>query len=220
MRRDSKLILAVLTVSLLLGLAVSSAANRLSTSNTKFRITWQHLTATEDPNNGIARIECPVTLEGSFHSATFAKVRRALLGAVTRGIVNGERCTGGEFEPLQETLPWHLTYEGFKGTLPTITTIELLLGRYAVLAQEDSIFGVINCLFGDQGRSEENMMLGFARDTTNGRIPIASPDSSRHASLIPRPLNSEFCPGFAKFEGVGQVFLLGSSVTRIVVTLI
>jgi hypothetical protein len=155
MRRHGRLVLAGLTVSLLMGFAVSSAsANRFSVSNTKFRATWTKIIL-GDPN-GVVRIECPTTLEGSFHSSTIRKVRGALVGAITRGIVKTESCVGGSFMILREHLPWHLTYESFVGTLPNIIGVQTLISRYAVQLRARVIVE-ITCLYADLGDPEENL---------------------------------------------------------------
>jgi hypothetical protein len=213
MRTRSKLILAGLTASLLMGLAVSSAtAGRLSVSNTRFRVTWAALRFSSIELE--APIICPVTLEGSFHSATIRKTRGALIGAVTKGIVKSESCEGGNATILQESLPWHVTYESFEGTLPRIESITLLLRRY-----EFRIFNLLtgNCLYLDQGRVEENLAGSLAVNRETGQVTTLTPLPGRYASFR---IGGAFCPRRGTFEGPAQVFLLGSSTTRITVTLI
>jgi len=74
-----------------------------------------------------ATVRCPVTLEGSFHSKTTSKVAGQLVGYISRVTVGNASCTSGHSTALTETLPWHITYEGFTGTLPRITEIHILL---------------------------------------------------------------------------------------------
>jgi hypothetical protein len=64
------------------------------------------------------RGDCRLTLEGSLHTRTMAKVAGALLGYITR--VTAAECVAAM---LTETLPWHVRYEGFSGTLPNITLL-------------------------------------------------------------------------------------------------
>ncbi len=130
MRTRSKLALAGLAAALLLSMAVTNASARnLRVDEQGFRVTW---TSLEFVNPGLGiRILCPVTLEGSFHSATIAKVIGSLIGYITRAIVKNESCTGGNATVLTATLPWHVTYEGFTGTLPSITALRVLLVRPA-----------------------------------------------------------------------------------------
>jgi len=76
---------------------------------------------------GRETLRCPVTMEGSFHSATAQKVRNALIGNVTRATAFSARCTGGTTTVLQATLPWHVTFESFEGRLPNISALLFLL---------------------------------------------------------------------------------------------
>jgi hypothetical protein len=70
----TKLVFTTLTASLLMGLAVSSAtAGRLSTTNTRFRLTWAALRFADATSETGINLTCRVTLEGSFHSAPYAK---------------------------------------------------------------------------------------------------------------------------------------------------
>src|SRR5215217_2901314 len=137
MRTSVKLILSALAASLLLGAMVSSASARsLSLSNQNIRATWQSLEF-----RSTVTVRCQVTLEGSFHTRTIVKSPRALIGAVTKAQVNRAGCTGGTGSTFNGTeryngvtptnsLPWHITYEGFTGTLPTIGSVRILLSRF------------------------------------------------------------------------------------------
>lgn len=129
MRTRSKLILAALTATILLGLAVSSAsATRLSILNFErgFRIAF---TSLELSNNvGLATVRCPVTLEGTFHRRSITKTSGLLIGYITRAIVRGNlaagECTGGRAS-IAVSLPWHVRFASFTGTLPSITAIRV-----------------------------------------------------------------------------------------------
>lgn len=105
----------VVVAAALLAPSIASGV-RLSLSATTFRIV---------SGAGIREgyVICPLTLEGSFHSRSFAKVPGALIGYITRARLEEESCSGGEARYLQETLPWHLQYASFSGTLPNITSI-------------------------------------------------------------------------------------------------
>jgi hypothetical protein len=93
-----------------------ASANKLALSANNFRIV-----------SGIGEREgfviCPLTLEGSFHSSTFHKAPNALIGYITRAALEEESCTGGNARYLQETLPWHIQFAGFSGSLPNIALI-------------------------------------------------------------------------------------------------
>src|SRR5262245_52268270 len=127
MRTRSRLSFATLTAIVLMSISVSStSANRLSISNQGFRIAWAALDFFSEGGTEAA-IECPVTLEGTFHRRTIVKIRGSLVGAVTRAVIGGERCIGARATALTNTLPWHVTYESFRGRLPAIERVRLLL---------------------------------------------------------------------------------------------
>ena len=112
--------------ALVMGLAVGGAAgNRLEVSAQQFRIVWSPLTA-DIQAEGISEVRCLVTLEGSFHARTFVKSVGALVGYVTSSAI-GQRnvCQGGAATVLAETLPWHVRYTSFEGTLPRIRGAKL-----------------------------------------------------------------------------------------------
>lgn len=125
MRTSLKLGVAALAATLLLSAAVGSAsAGKLSINNQNLRITFSRLEFSASEFT----IRCSVTVEGSFHTRTMAKVVGSLVGAITKSTVKQETCTGGSaasFNGIERyngtttpnTLPWHLTYEGFTGEL-------------------------------------------------------------------------------------------------------
>ena len=125
MHRYSKLLLASLTATAILAMAVGNAsANRLSTTGSRlWRVTWTSLKLRNSINNNV--LLCPVTLEGSFHSATIVKTLNSLVGYIKRATVNNTACTGGHATIEQASLPWHIRYRGYSGILPNITLIIL-----------------------------------------------------------------------------------------------
>src|ERR1044072_7798778 len=121
----TKLIISALITILLMSLAVSSAsASRLSVSNRNLRAVWSLLTL----STAGTQITCPLTLEGSFHSATLAKRTGALIGHISRASVRGELagCLNTATATIS-ALPWHVAYGGFQGTLPRPTGLNLSL---------------------------------------------------------------------------------------------
>src|SRR4029077_8994433 len=108
---------------------------------------------------GTLTVRCPVTLEGSLHSRTIPKIVRVLLiGAVSRVLIKNESCTGGTASVLR--LPWHITYEGFRGTLPNITAVLLLLQRFQ--------FGLMVEIFG----TRRTCLYGTATDHITGELGL------------------------------------------------
>jgi hypothetical protein len=141
MRNRSKLLLTGLAAAIVMAFAVGSAsANRIETSSQSFRAVWSRLTFNDAAN---VRVECPVTLSGSFHSKTISKVSGSLIGYINSAAVGA--CTGGEARADTETLPWHIQYNSFTGTLPNIESITLTLvgSKFEITA------GGIHCVAGN-----------------------------------------------------------------------
>lgn len=116
--RTAKACLAIAGAAVAMAALVSAAAARnLSTSSQTLRATFASIEMGGEA--GIAR--CALTLEGSFHERTTAKMAGRLVGFVTRATFGG--CSVGSATVLTETLPWHVRYLSFTGTLPNITSI-------------------------------------------------------------------------------------------------
>lgn len=130
-RNDRRLraIAAALAVAAVLACAVgSTSAGRLSVSTRNFKIVWANLELST--NFIVGTIRCPVTVEGSFHSATIRKVEGAPVANLFR--VRAV-CTSGRATLNQEVLPWTLVYERFFGTLPLVASINFKLLRVRAL---------------------------------------------------------------------------------------
>ena len=207
--------------TLLALLATAAPARNFSTSNQQFRVSWQEI----DLATNVLTITCHVTLEGSFHYRTIPKNVGRLIGYITRVAVrrpcrNGEAwaANGTEAHPrlgtLANTLPWHITYEGFEGTLPCITSIHFLLrgARF-------KIHGPFNTL-GLYGTAEDNITGRATRDIVTGVITQLEPVEGRNTANLVNCL-AGICPASGGFRGrrAGQVFLLNTT-TRIIITLI
>ncbi|HZV73607.1 MAG TPA: hypothetical protein VFF79_07825 [Conexibacter sp.] len=213
MRTHTKLALATLTATLLMALAVNTAsANHFSISNQFFRVVWSPLNFIGEGST--VRVTCNITLEGSFHSRTMVKTIGSLLGYVTRAIAGS--CTENSATVLTATLPWHLTYEGFAGTLPNINRIRLLLRHTAFITR---IFGgLVECLYADAGTNQSENAAGESLLTGGSANEVASDPSIRIPFVRGSGL-TENCPAKGGFTGTGNVTLLGAT-TRITVTLI
>jgi len=206
MRHRSAAATAALTATLALALAVAAAsANRLSYSTQGFRITWSQLTFSE--SGGGLPIRCPVTLEGSFHSRTIAKLRGALVAHISRAAIGV--CQEGNATILSATLPWHVTYQSFTGTLPSLTGVRHLLIGAAF--QIEPGLGIV-CLARTMA---ESPAAGDANREAGGNITSLSPDPS-----LPIPVTGSLCPPFGVFSGGGEVHVLGSTSTRVRLSLI
>jgi len=206
MRNRVTIIIAVLAAALLLALSVTASASRLSYSVKEFRIMWSTLRFSAE--EGGVSIACPVTLEGSFLERTHPKTRDLLTARITSSTVG--TCREGNATILAETEPWNVTYQSFAGTLPTITSV-----RYALINaafQVEPGLGIV-CL---ARTSREFPAAGEAGRDASGRITSLSADSSLSIPIT----GSAECPRFGIFTGTGEVFVRGSSTTRVTLTLI
>jgi hypothetical protein len=187
MRLHTKLILAALAATALLAGAVASAsANLLSVSETEIEIVFdEEVPGGEGPlilESSIASISCPVTLLGHFYSETFTKEAPQTIGEIDHAASNLERCASSTGsiagEPIQETLPWPISFEGWEGTLPNIEETFLLLEGTGIHLLNVPIIG--NCNY-----TENIMSIAEPGGGEGWRI---EPDGSQ---TIP---GSGFCP--------------------------
>jgi hypothetical protein len=195
-----------------LGVAVTGAsANILSVSNTRFRVVWTPMTMWLQNTEFFFR--CNVTLEGSFHSATIAKVSEATIGRVSRASIAG--CGFGVGATiLQTSLPWSIRYDSFEGSLPTPEGFRISIRDIAF--RVDTII-TPPCLFRDSGTEEA--FTATAHLERDGTVSGLQADSG---ATVPFFEGIEECSSFGstRFEGTGALTLLGSSSTRIRITLI
>ncbi len=197
MRKRSRIIIGGLITALALAAAIGTAnARRFELSEQHF---LSHFTALTFEGGSI-NIVCAVSIEGSFHSRTLSKVRGQLIGYITEVHVR-RPCTGGEAwalttgEGRTESLPWHILYESFRGTLPAITGVELTLDNAAFIIQALGI----ECLY--QATTAEPMKgivnIGAGERATGLRANEAAP--------IPKHSGSGLCPSAGHLRGEGIV---------------
>jgi len=198
MHTKSAAALCAAIASALMALGASTAtARNFSLSHQNIRITFNNLEF--DP--GIAEPAiCRITLEGSFHGRTTAKVAGSLIGYVTR--VTTGQCSTGEVTILTETMPWHVRYQGFSGRLPSISQIiaKVFAASWRVSA----------CLV------RADIEFGAVRDLATGQMTGVNVPSQ----IL--PVSGLFCPveqETIRSNGAGSSTVLGST-TRITVTLI
>ncbi|MGN6189502.1 MAG: hypothetical protein ACTHOE_11420 [Conexibacter sp.] len=199
-------------VAILAAALGAASARNFSFSNQTERVTFAELRFT----SGEIATTCRVTLEGSFHSRTTAKVREALVGAVT-AVTVAHPCQGGEgfafngIERTPNTLPWHIQYDSFEGTLPTaISSITLILSRFRYLIQVPFICAAS---YG----SETDRLFNSIR-LTGGVITEAAPVGGRNTVTRVTTL-SGICPASGTMTGTGSPTVLNGT-ARITVTLI
>ena len=209
MRTRSKLLLAGLTVALAFGAFVSaSSANRLTVSGRQWRASWNKLEFL-----GIfATISCHVTIEGSFHSRTISKVLEALIGYVSRVTVDSTNCTGASARAQTETLPWHIRYNGFTGTLPSISEIHMRLVGVGLIVQTPTT----RCLIKSTAASP---LEGWIHLTT-ATPPVSETLKVNERAEIPVSSGEFFCGSTTRLEGTSTPLTEGPTTTKITVELV
>lgn len=223
MHTRSRLLLGSLVVAVALGAMIATApANRLSITERAFRITWAPMEIGLQPEPAIVREgitikdSCNVTMEGSFHSGTIVKVAGALIGYVTRASVDGSSCVeqnggGGRFRFLTETLPWHIRYAGFTGTLPNIAIVRINYIGMAV----DVTNPMQNCL----SRSTATEPAGWRIELELEHTGLISTFLAEEQIILPRPTGTG-CVGYlVYYQGRGRYTRLGTT-EHVTVTLI
>jgi hypothetical protein len=182
LNRVRRLLLAAVLTASVLALACSSAsAIRLSLSESTFRVVW----APARFDFLGTSLNCNLTFEGSFHSSTIAKVSGSLIGYVTRATPG--TCNAGAMSVLTATLPWHVQYGSFAGTLPNISNVSM---RVIGMSASWTFLG-ITCL----GRTEAGTPAGLIAER-NGTGTLTS---FRWDESLPIPLTGS--SGCASIRG-------------------
>jgi len=119
-------------------LVASASAGRLSVSERSWAASWARISFV----GGIGTVECEAALSHELHARTLTKTRGSLIGYMAA--VEIERCRTGAATLLRETLPWHVQYDSFGGTLPSIGSIRTLIIGFSMRIREPT-FGMV-CL--------------------------------------------------------------------------
>jgi len=196
MRTTAKLLGTAAAATLLLALIVAGApARRVAFSETRWTAIWETLEpfVISEAGELAGPISCPLTLSGTFHSRTLSKVSGSLIGFVDRASVGTNSCVGGRATVLALTLPWHVRYDSFEGTLPMITAVQIQLVGVAI--QIEGFVGR-TCLYLTSAASPARAW--FQRPgTTTGRL------KPNRTATIPRNSGDLSCPSI-RFEENGQ----------------
>lgn len=169
-----KSLLAVFAATAVLGILVGTAsATRLSSSSQ----TWKTTFARVEYSINFMRVICPLTMEGSLHSRTIAKVAGPLIGNVTRAAIGP--CSLGSATVLTATLPWHMRYASFVGMLPRITALVADVVGFSIRAYSPA--SGITCLFGSSTAAEP-FRLNFFREA-GGALTSAEPEGEIMAEM-------------------------------------
>jgi hypothetical protein len=113
-----------------------------ATSGELGRVRFDSRAVTFTDEESTFTIVCEMTLTTSLHGST-AKTAGTLAGLVNDFRV--ANCRGGTWTVLTGTLPWHITYQSFTGTLPTITSVRWRIERFSWLMS--AFFGLGRCLY-------------------------------------------------------------------------
>jgi len=206
MRMRARCALAALLVCGSLAGAVGSAhANRLEVSSLQFRMTWGRVFRLSDTGG---TVECVVTLTGSFHSRSFPKVTSVLIGLITGATI--QECSGGSAGFLAETLPWHVQYEGFSGTLPNIELFRIQITEAGISLRTGFVF---TCLARASATNPLKMTVGLGTENrltavrlVEAAIPYRESTSCTGLNLVPvRQGTGEF---FELFGNRMRLFLI------------
>ena len=200
-----KAVLATVAATVLLGAVVGSASARnFSISNQFLSATFRRVTF---EGFGL-RIVCEVVVSGSFHTRTTAKRVGSLVGYLTQAALGTTPepggCEAGRATILRETLPWHIRYLGFAGTLPNISRIIANIIRAAFRSSSEEVV----CL-GTSTEANPTTMT-FNRDIVTRVVTTGTIGGTA-------PTTCGFTGTFS--SDAGQIFLLNTT-NRITITLI
>jgi hypothetical protein len=225
MHNRTKLMATVVAVAIMLAAAVNTAsARRIETSSQSFRAAWGAENKLTFAAAGGRSAICPVTLEGSFHSRTISKVSGQLIGYITRAALTQTACTfvsvenaiilnGTERLPegttTTSTLPWHILYISFRGTLPTISSIRVSLRGASFLLRAAGV----TCLY---EATTANPAFGEIEVNAEGKVTGLR---AEEATRILKHSGSFLCPGEGTFAGTAHVTQQGNA-TAIFVRLV
>lgn len=217
---------ALLAAALLLAaLAAKADATALRFSNSGIRATIDPLTIVTGPGGEMGTAGCPVTIEGTLHGTVIGKRAESLIGYVTRALLDQRECiymdgaehawllNGREFNqegrPVANTLPWHIRYETFTGTLPLINVLRMRLIGFSV---EMTIL-IRRCLYrSTPARPARFELIRSAGGELNEiEWDVTAP--------IPWAAIEVFCPTVAGIGGRGE-FMVLERFTEVRVTLI
>jgi hypothetical protein len=223
MRTRTRILFGALVAAVVVAGGVGTAsARRLALDEERghgFRATWEggnSLTLESGPNKAI----CEVTLEGSFHSRTLSKVCGQLIGYVTTARMR-HPCTGGEawwlngVEVLEgvtvaNTLPWHVQYNSFAGTLPRITRVRIAIVNQSVLVK---ILNV-KCLY----RSTQAHPQFY--DLLLNEMGAAAQIQALPEPQIPFNSGEVLCPAEIALNGTGALRIQGGVSVAITIRLV
>lgn len=201
------LLVGLLTAVALSLLASAAAANHLSINERRFDAKWTALRYIAGGNT----VACPLTLEGSFHYSTINKVENSLIGHISRASVG--ICTGGHSTVLTATLPWHVQFAGFGGSLPNITEVKVKVIGLSLALQPE---GSVSCLM---STAAEHPAIFIGAANSSHELTSLTAESGAEIPLRGSLGLCNFAGG-GHFEGQTTTLARLGTTTKISVTLI
>jgi hypothetical protein len=212
-RATSRFLAAVGAAALLASAIGTASARNISTIEQNIRATWSSF---EFNASEAAVVRCPLTLEGSFHTRTIAKVAEELIGAVTKSFFGFAACTGGTLSAFNgveryngtttpNALRWHETYKGFSGVLPIVTVWRWQLRRFRFGFRDAAGF----CT-GQLGSETDGISFGLNRERSGAITSLESIAGENTATFIRRD-GGMFCPASATATGRAGYTRLGTT---------
>jgi hypothetical protein len=183
---------AIGALALLIALSSAASAGHLSISSQTFRTVWREFGFA----GPFGTTTCELTLEGSLHSRTIAKVNGSLAGYVTRATLGP--CSAGTATILTATLPWHIRYQSFAGTLPNISSVSLGVINVSIAVREQ--FGIV-CL-GRSTVAQQVLWFFMMVGTTLAKVDVGGSIPSGPECIEER---------FSISSGGGRITVLNSS---------
>ena len=205
----SKLILAALSATMLLAVVVSGAAARnLRLSEGNFELIWDNAlggpkTKLKFISSRFATIQCKATLLGSLPS-TISKNTGTNQGTINHAELS--ECEGGAVTIRTETLPWHLRYRSFEGSLPRIRSVNIGLLRAGFRIREP---GGLECEFQTEVNHPGVFIVGNSAEAPEiGLERSGEPESITLEKRNTIPFNSfeflcDFSTGSVELGGIG-----------------
>lgn len=187
-------LLAGLAATLLFTGLAGTAAGALSVNERAFRVFWPRFEVALQSEGEPRVARCPVTLDGSFHSSTFATTRSASVGNLTRWSVG--TCTGGNLTILTMTLPWSLDFVRAAG-VPLVVTMSYV--NFSMQLSAGGLTCLTRATVGEPAR-------GLWRVNETSRVTVDGDES------INLPVTGIGCTGIRfAYEGPGLATRAGST---------
>ena len=193
---------ATLAAVMLLALVptAASALRSIEVSETRLSFLWQSLEFSSPEIEG--QVFCRAQMTFSFFSRSIGKSLGASMGTASASVLSPETCSNGTVRFLEEGT-WLVSYEGIRGTLPSITAVRADVPVGFLITAGG---GLVRCLY--QGTFHVEILVN------SGRVGDAIVNPSR-PPLLARLAGSFFCPAFANVEGLSAAGTPASTVRLI-----